>query len=125
MPMLRKGTKLYAILKFKCPHCHEGDLFEDPSLLNFSNLAKIPNRCPVCGQDFVIETGFYFGAMYVSYAITVFIALPLFAILYYTTGLTFMKTFFLLVFIQALLTPYLFRLSRSVWINLFVHYKKS
>ena len=33
--------------------------------------------CPVCGLHFEIETGFFWGAMYVSYAITCAIMLVL------------------------------------------------
>ena len=28
LAMIKKGTKLYSILKLKCPHCHEGEFFE-------------------------------------------------------------------------------------------------
>ncbi len=39
--------------------------------LNLVNMLKMYHSCPVCGQDFMPEPGFYFGAMYFSYAINV------------------------------------------------------
>ena len=76
--------------------------------------------CPVCGQDFVIEPGFYFGAAYVSYAINVALFAPLFLINIFFLRLS-LKTA-LLVFIPLflLLTPFIYRLSRSVWLHIFV-----
>ena len=31
----------------------------------------MPAECAVCGEDFARELGFYFGAAYMSYALTV------------------------------------------------------
>ena len=31
----------------------------------------MPAECAVCGEDFACELGFYFGAAYMSYALTV------------------------------------------------------
>jgi len=30
MGIFKKGTKPYGIFKYKCPRCHEGDLFKKP-----------------------------------------------------------------------------------------------
>ena len=68
---LQKGQKLYSILKFKCPHCHEGEFFEDRNPYNLSSMSKTFERCPKCDRKFSMEPGFYYGAMYVSYAIGV------------------------------------------------------
>lgn len=39
--------------------------------LDLGNMLKMNRTCPTCGQDFMPEPGFYFGAMYFSYAINV------------------------------------------------------
>ena len=39
--------------------------------LNLGSMLKMHRVCPRCGQDFMPEPGFYFGAMYFSYAINV------------------------------------------------------
>lgn len=54
----------------KCPHCREGKMFEFATY-NVSKFSKMHNKCPNCGQDFVVEPGFYTGAMYFSYAFNV------------------------------------------------------
>jgi uncharacterized protein (DUF983 family) len=62
-----------ALLMQKCPHCHTGDVFLHPTYsLKF---AAMHHKCPVCAQDYEIEPGFYYGAMYISYGITVVIGL--------------------------------------------------
>ena len=68
--MIKKGTKLYSILKFKCPHCHEGGFFKAHPY-NISKAGDIYDKCPVCNNKNSKEPGFYYGAMYVSYGLGV------------------------------------------------------
>jgi RsiW-degrading membrane proteinase PrsW (M82 family) len=42
----------------------------------------MPDKCPVCGVELEPEPGFYWGAMYISYAFTVGIAVVWGIILY-------------------------------------------
>ena len=81
-------------------------------------------RCPVCGEDFVREIGFYYGAMYVSYGLTVALGVALFILIYLILG--FSETTFLVCFsvIALLLWTIIFRKARIIWINLFVGPKK-
>ena len=57
----------------KCPHCHQGRVFKTP-IYSFGFM-KMHDHCPVCGQKYEIEPGFFWGSMYVSYFITVVIVL--------------------------------------------------
>lgn len=82
----------------------------------------MPDKCPVCRQSFQVEPGFYYGAMYLSYGLAVLIALPLFVLQFALFDLEFLHAVSGIVFVLILATPYLFRLSRALWINLFVHY---
>ena len=68
-------TKLYSVLAAKCPKCHKGDFFETSNPYNLKKFDKMHKKCPECGQDFELETGFYYGAMYVSYGLTVMFGL--------------------------------------------------
>ena len=62
-----------AMLRQKCPRCHTGEVFKHPTYsLKFTSMYS---QCQYCGQDFEIEPGFYYGAMYISYFITVIIGL--------------------------------------------------
>lgn len=67
-----KGT---AILQGKCPRCQSGKMFKHNAIS--SSFMQMFDDCPVCGLHFEIEPGFFWGAMYVSYAITVGIMLVL------------------------------------------------
>ncbi len=69
-----KKTFFQGLVGQKCPHCRNANLFEYSgfNLMNFSTMHK---SCTHCGQDFVIEPGFYTGAMYFSYAFNVAILL--------------------------------------------------
>lgn len=122
MAML-KGTKLYSIFGNKCPRCHEGDFFEksNPYTKDFD---KMNHYCNSCGENFERETGFYYGAMYVSYAFTVALGVAWFLFLYILFGfdaLTFLISYSVLLIV---LLPWIFRTSRLIWINFFTKYKK-
>lgn len=81
-------------------------------------------RCPVCNEDFERETGYYYGAMFVSYGLTVAFGVSVFLIM--CVVLNFDAITFLVVFaiLQILLMPIFYRASRLVWINIFVRYKE-
>ena len=71
----------------------------------------------------MIEPSFFYGAMYVSYAITVGLAVGIFVISY-LLGLGLISSFIAIVVILVLLIPLTMRVSRLIYINMFVHYKK-
>jgi uncharacterized protein (DUF983 family) len=60
--------KWHAMFKGKCPRCQSGKMFSKPAFS--SKFTEMFNECPVCKLHFEIEPGFYWGAMYVSYAIS-------------------------------------------------------
>lgn len=111
-----------SVLKLKCPRCHKGDLFINKNTYRYKGFFDMPDNCSKCGQDFQIETGFYYGAMYSSYAITIIINALVFLGMYmvfeYNLGL------FLSVdaFVLLITMPYVFKVSRSIWIALMVKY---
>ena len=122
--MVKKGSKVYSVLKMKCPRCHEGDLFVHPKPFPLSQLGKMPENCPVCGQPFELEPSFYYGSMYVSYGYTVAIFVAVFIISMLFFGLDMWTTVAILAVVLLLVSPWLFRLSRATWINMFVKYDK-
>jgi len=120
-----KGTKLYSFLWLKCPCCHEGDLFLAKSSYNLKNMAKMPDRCLVCGENYMPEPGFFYGAMYVSYALTIALSVAIFVAM--ITLWKFDLKWYLGINASAivLLFPPIFRISRAGWFNFFVRYKSS
>ena len=90
------------------------------------------HECPVCKEDFNREPGFYFGAAYVSYALTVALWVAVYVALFtfdYIGWIQFQiwedPIFFMVTGIALLLVllPVLVRQSRVIWINFFVHYR--
>ena len=112
-----------SILGHTCPRCRKGRLFTVRNPYRLKYLQTMPEQCEVCGQDFRIEPGFYFGASYVSYALNVAWLIPTFLFIRFVLGQTY-QTFLIFMFVMlAVLVPVLFRLSRSVWIHMFVKYR--
>jgi uncharacterized protein (DUF983 family) len=121
--MIKKGTKLFSILKNKCPRCQEGDFFISSNPLKLKGNMKINTNCPKCGLKYMIEPSFFYGAMYISYALTVAIAITIFVICY-LLNFNLVQTLIAIVTILVLLIPFLVRISRLVYINMFVGYQK-
>lgn len=111
-----------SVLLLKCPKCRQGDLFFNKKIYQYKGFFDMPRKCPKCGQDFQIETGFYYGAMYVSYAITIALIVAVFTALV-VFNLFSIELFLLLDFIVLLISlPYVFKVSRSIWIALMIKY---
>jgi hypothetical protein len=88
---------------------------------------KMPEHCPVCGQKFDLQTGFYFGTGFVSYGITVLFSGFTFVLWWFTIGMG-IRDNRVLYWLAAnaalllLLQPPIQRLARAIWIALFVKY---
>jgi uncharacterized protein (DUF983 family) len=118
----RKGKKLYSILKLKCPRCQEGNLFLVNNPYNLKMFDKMPDKCTVCGEDFVRESGFYWGAMMISHATTTLLAVVIHLIVYTFYGWEIAPNLISVITVFILLIPVIFRSSRAIWINIFVGY---
>lgn len=118
-------TKLYSVLKNKCPRCHQGNFFETNDPYNLKSFSRMNARCPLCNEDFQREPGYYFGATYVSYGLTVGFGIALFVL--FCVVFNFETIPFLLIFttLLILLLPLFYRFARLIWINLFVNFKAS
>lgn len=125
--MPQKNTRLGALLNNRCPTCYDGRLFNAPAY-SLNRLIDMPAACPVCGEDFMREPGFYFGAAYVSYALSVALWIALLVVLtcFDLWGLMTFSffddvPFFLItgVVLVVILMPLLVRLSRSIWLHMF------
>lgn len=121
MAIIKKGNKLYSILNLKCPRCHEGDLFYT-STWSFQDITGMPERCPVCGQNYMPEPGFYYGAMFISYIFWGFFCVIFGGTAIMVFGLSVNVTTLILMGISAIFFVWLFRISRAIWFNTVVHY---
>src|SRR5215468_10126081 len=57
-----------AMLRGVCPRCHEGAIYRRPFRRAWLDMH---DRCAVCGLHFEREQGYFLGAMYVSYVLSV------------------------------------------------------
>ena len=128
MPKQTEGNpsflKLFAC---KCPRCRKGDMFEDKNPWNLKKTMKMNETCSVCGQPFNIEVGFYFGASYVSYALSIALCVATFVAWWVLIGFSLSddRFFYWLTFNAIFLIamqPYLMRVSRTGWLAFFVKY---
>ena len=122
--MLGKGTKLYSILRMKCPRCHQGKFFKSHPY-NLSKMGEVKEQCIECNLRYSLEPSFYQGSYYVAYALGVamFITVWVLKLLFFPTlgpgGLLISILVSLLLF-----TPLLYSLSKIIWINFFIKYKR-
>ena len=125
--MKKAYNYLWTVLNHKCPHCREGNMFQDEGSYRLKSFMKMNEICPVCGQKTEIEAGFYYGTGYVSYALAVAFSVSTFVAWYVLIGMSVddNRVFWWLginAILMLLLQPYLMRLSRSVWLSFFVKY---
>ena len=116
--------KIYSIFKLRCPKCLKGQFFES-RVYDLRKLGNVRNECPKCKVNYIPEPGFYFGAMYVSYAlvVVVFVAIWACANLFFSYVYVLTQITILTVLI-ILLSPLIFALSKIIYANIFIHYDK-
>jgi len=122
-----KPSLLWSILTNRCPHCRKGKLFTKPNAYDLKTTMRMPEHCPVCGQPYELQTGFYYGTGYVSYFVSIFIIILSFVAWYFTIGFSLHdnRIYWWLGAMSVLLIilqPLLQRLCRSIWIACFVRY---
>ena len=122
--MLGKGNKLYSILHWKCAKCHDGDLYKTSSAYSFSNMDKMYDSCPNCKQAYWPEPGFYYGAMFVSYALSIALSVSVFVAMIVLWEFEVIRYLVINAAMLILALPWMFRTSRAVWLNVFVHYQE-
>lgn len=129
MPSDKKPAALPSILGMKCPNCRRGRMFVNKSIFPLGKMMDMPERCPVCGQKMELEVGFYYGTGYVSYGLSVGL-LALMAVLFALTyGFDYNdnSVFIFLgisIAVLILLQPWLMRISRVLYLWIFVKYGK-
>ncbi|MEC4003033.1 DUF983 domain-containing protein [Flavobacterium sp. SUN052] len=123
--MLKKGSTLYSILTGSCPKCNEESMYVVKNPYKLGSLYKMNDKCSHCHTQYMIEPSFFYGAMYVSYGLTVAFGVALFVILKLILGLDVVTTFVGIVSGIIILMPITARLARNIYINLFVHFDKN
>lgn len=123
--MFKKGSKLYSVFTGYCPKCHEESMYENTNPYVLSDVLKINQKCSNCDTQYRIEPSFFFGAMYVSYPVGIIFAVAAYLIANKVFNANINVTYISLVITMIVSLPIILRLSRNIWINLFIKYDKS
>ncbi len=123
----KENASVLNLLQCKCPRCRRGDMFSYSNPYDLKNFMKMNEVCPVCGQIFDIEVGFYYGTSFVSYALTVAFSGFTFAVWWFLIGfgLEDNRIFYWLganALLLLAMQPLFMRFSRTLWLAFFVRY---
>ncbi|ABQ07457.1 hypothetical protein Fjoh_4454 [Flavobacterium johnsoniae UW101] len=119
---MKKGSKLNSILTGNCPKCQNENMYLDKNLLHLGSVLKMHEKCSHCGLRYQIEPSFFFGAMYVSYGLNVGVGIATFIISYVIFESSIKTSFIAIIAVLIILFPVLLRLSRNIYINMFISY---
>lgn len=109
--MRRLGTQLVAIVRQRCPRCHQGPAFR--------TLLAMHEACLVCAYRWAREPGYFVGAMYVSYTLAVLAYLAAAGTVRLACpGWSDEAVLAAAVPLFLPLVPVLFRYSRVIWLHL-------
>ncbi len=123
--MLKKGSKLYSILTGSCPNCHNESMFISKNPYKLNQLFDMHKTCSHCGTTYQIEPSFFYGAMYVSYAMGVALGIIVFLITKFIFDTSLKTSFLAILSTLIILLPVLIRYSRNIWINIFINFKEN
>jgi len=107
--MMKSMSALQGILHHVCPRCRRGPIFR--------GWLAMHDACPFCGLQFNRgEQGYYIGAMYVSYLLSIPPVLALVMILWRLAHWSFSSAIMGAFVAYLPCVPFAVRLSRVIWI---------
>ena len=122
LQMLKKGSKLNSILTGTCPKCQNESMYVDKNPYHLTKVLDMQENCSHCKLKYQLEPSFFYGAMYVSYGVTVAISVAAFIISFVFFKMSLKYSFISIIAAIILSYPYVLRLSRNIYINMFVSY---
>lgn len=123
--MLKKGNKLYSIFTGSCPKCNEESMYINKNAYILTDTLKMHERCSNCNTKYKIEPSFFYGSMYVSYPVGIVFAFAAFIISYIFLSASINTAFISIITTMVVFLPIILRLSRNIWINLFMKFDKN
>lgn len=106
-----------SLVRQLCPRCRVGKIFSG-SVLRVYTWPRMYERCPVCDLKFERESGYFLGAMYISYGLGVVCIAFLALVLWTVTSWGIIK---IIVWASILFLPFVWPitlLSRVLWLYL-------
>lgn len=108
-----------------CPRCHHGKVFENANPYSFENGLSMKETCTECHLKYEREVGFFYGAMYVSYALMSGILIVWFITDLIWLHLDPLKLASLVVGSMLVLFPVVYRWARIIWLNFFFRFDQN
>ncbi|HEY2806691.1 MAG TPA: DUF983 domain-containing protein [Gemmatimonadales bacterium] len=107
-----KPGRIEAVIAQRCPVCLKGSMFH--------GIITMYDNCQVCGHRFMRESGYFQGAMYVSYVMGLgtFMVLLLLCRAKLGPQIGLGAASAVAIIFQLMLVPVLFRYSRTIWAHL-------
>jgi hypothetical protein len=99
-------------------------VFTEKNPYKLSKVFSLHETCSHCQLKYEKEPSFFYGAMYVSYALTSGWFTIWFALYNYVLNIDTLTFALLMVGSIILLSPLTIRWSRLIWLNFFFKYKK-
>ena len=106
------------ILNEKCPKCEQGKVFATSGNLLLLRIPKMHENCSTCNHKFEKEPGYFFGSMFVSYALAVGEMIVLFLLLNLFVS-SYITIIILIGIASLIVSTFNFRCSRMIWIYIF------
>ena len=95
-------------VRLRCPRCGGSALY--------AGLFRMHEACARCGMRYEREAGYFVGAIYVNYAVTVTVAAGTVLLLDWGIGLTLPQQLAVGIALAVLIPVAFFRYSRSLWL---------
>ena len=110
---------LVNIFRLKCPVCYRGEFLESRPRL-FFKVIRVRGRCSNCQTRLKIEPSYYYGSMYVAYALGVGLMM-ITTFIYWSLSSSFsvLYCFLWIVGILLVLNAYLNAWSKAIWASFF------
>lgn len=114
---MAETPKFKAFIESRCPKCRRGKIFSG-SMYSFRS-AKMNEHCSHCGMKFEIEPGYFYAAMYISYALNVSQIIIVAMLTYWLSEGSENPWFYIGVILTAviLLSPFNYRYSRLILLH--------
>jgi uncharacterized protein (DUF983 family) len=101
------GKILLALVMQRCPVCHSGRVFSGWTTMN--------ENCPTCNLHFEREPGYFMGAMYVSYGMSVGLILLLTILIHLVLVDDLSWSVLIAAVLYIPVVPFTWRYSRILW----------
>lgn len=113
---------LGSMLACKCPRCRTGRVFPN-SAFDITGFSKTNDYCPKCNLKFEHETGFFWGAMYISYAFSTLFMI-VFGVIAINNDWTWERILMVIIPSSIAIVPFSYRYSRILLLYFISPFRK-